>query len=225
MPKTCADRCADYEDRRGKALELFAAKGFGQVSMRELAAHVGLTAGSLYHHFPSKQHLLFDLIEELFEELLATVQPAGRGKPAPLRLAEVVRAHWALHAERPLQFRLAERDLCCLSTEQQSHIAHLRQQYERRLLAVIAPATHLCGAALETTGHVLATLLNSLPGWLGSSELPQAQRLALMENLLQGAIERALPEDCVTLAARPIPLNCPPDSRPSIARAHISRLM
>ena len=103
MPKTCAERCADYEDRRDKALELFAAKGFGQVSMRELAAHVGLTAGSLYHHFPSKQHLLFDLIEELFEELLATLNP-GRGKVPAGRLSAVIRAHWALHDERSLQF-------------------------------------------------------------------------------------------------------------------------
>ena len=108
MPKTCAD----YEERRDKALELFALKGFGQVSMRELAAHVGLTAGSLYHHFPSKQHLLFDLIEELYEELLATLHPVGRGKGAAARLSAVIRAHWELHAERPLQFRLAERDLC-----------------------------------------------------------------------------------------------------------------
>ena len=45
--------------------------------MRELAAHVGLTAGSLYHHFPSKQDLLFDLIEELYEELQATLDRAG----------------------------------------------------------------------------------------------------------------------------------------------------
>jgi len=225
MPKTCAERCADYEDRRGKALELFAAKGFGQVSMRELAAHVGLTAGSLYHHFPSKQHLLFDLIEELFEELLATVKPVGRGKPAPSRLPEVIRAHWALHAERPLQFRLAERDLCCLSEEQQAHIAQLRQQYERRLLALIAPASQLSGAALETTGHVLATLLNSLPGWLGTSVLPQAQRLALMENLLQGAIEGALAQGCATPAARPIALTRSADNRPSIAESSISRLM
>lgn len=199
MPKTCAERCADYEDRRDKALELFAAKGFGQVSMRELAAHVGLTAGSLYHHFPSKQHLLFDLIEELFEELLATLNP-GRGKLPAGRLAAVIRAHWALHDERPLQFRLAERDLCCLSDEQQAHIARLRLQYESQLWQAIAPDTRLRGPALDAAAHVVATLLNSLPGWLRDSPLAQPERLALMENMLLGAIERTLPE-CLSSAA------------------------
>lgn len=200
MPKTCAERCADYEDRRDKALELFALKGFGQVSMRELAAHVGLTAGSLYHHFPSKQHLLFDLIEELYEELLATVQPAGRGKAASMRLAAVIRAHWELHAERPLQFRLAERDLCCLSEEQQAQIAGMRREYERRLLDLIAPVTRLNGDTLEAAAQVVASLLNSLPGWLQNTAVPEVQRLALMESMLLGAIERTLPA-CVSSAA------------------------
>lgn len=198
MPKTCADRCADYEDRRGKALELFAAKGFGQVSMRELAAHVGLTAGSLYHHFPSKQHLLFDLIEELYEELIATLQPVGRSKT--VSLTGVIQAHWALHGERPLQFRLAERDLCCLSDEHQQRIARLRHQYEARLVQVISPSSGLSGPTLEAAAHVVATLLNSLPGWLQSSALPQNQRLALMESMLLGAIERTLPDSLSSAA-------------------------
>ena len=60
-PVNAAMRCASFEERRDQAMALFAEKGFGQVSMRELAAHVGLTAGSLYHHFPSKQDLLYDL--------------------------------------------------------------------------------------------------------------------------------------------------------------------
>ncbi len=92
MPMTCAERGGYYEERRDKALELLAVKGFGQVSMRELASHLGLTAGSLYHHFPSKQHLLFDLIEELFEELLATLQrPRRSAERRQLRLHRPVR--------------------------------------------------------------------------------------------------------------------------------------
>ena len=77
-PVNAAMRCASFEERRDRAMALFAEKGFGQVSMRELAAHVGLTAGSLYHHFPSKQDLLYDLIEELYEELQATLDQGRR---------------------------------------------------------------------------------------------------------------------------------------------------
>jgi hypothetical protein len=83
-PVNAAMRCANFEERRDRAMALFAEKGFGQVSMRELAAH-GLTAGSLYHHFPSKQDLLYDLIEELYEELQATLDQAAGPWPRASR--------------------------------------------------------------------------------------------------------------------------------------------
>ncbi|TCV66214.1 hypothetical protein EDB98_107222 [Pseudomonas fluorescens] len=41
--------------------------------MRELAACLSLSAGSLYHRYPNKQHLPFDLIEYFYEELLAAL--------------------------------------------------------------------------------------------------------------------------------------------------------
>ena len=33
-----------------RALELFKERSFSQVSMRELAAHVGISPGAIYHH-------------------------------------------------------------------------------------------------------------------------------------------------------------------------------
>ncbi|HYQ53116.1 MAG TPA: TetR family transcriptional regulator [Pseudomonas sp.] len=186
-----AMRCTSFEERRDRAMALFAEKGFGQVSMRELAAHVGLTAGSLYHHFPSKQDLLFDLIEELYEELQATLElgrrAMARGGSA---LTCLIAAHWQLHAERPLQFRLAERDFCCLSEAQQERLAALRKRYEAGLLRLIAPGARMPGDGLAATAQVVATLLNQLPGMLKA--LPEEQGLGLMESLLVGGIERTL---------------------------------
>ncbi|EKT4468719.1 TetR/AcrR family transcriptional regulator [Pseudomonas putida] len=193
MPVNAALHCANFEERRDKAMALFAEKGFGQVSMRELAAHVGLTPGSLYHHFPSKQDLLYDLIEELYEELQATLD---QGRRALARgqavLPCLVAAHWQLHQERPLQFRLAERDFCCLSEDQQARLANVRARYEKGLLHLIAPQARLQGQALAATGHVVATLLKQLPGLLRERGLDDAQAQGLMESLLVGGLGRAL---------------------------------
>ncbi|WP_332821602.1 TetR/AcrR family transcriptional regulator, partial [Pseudomonas sp.] len=67
------------EQIRGKALELFAERGFAEVGMRELALHLGIGAGSVYHHFQSKEQLLFELIEELYEDLLDAVLLTDHG--------------------------------------------------------------------------------------------------------------------------------------------------
>ena len=47
---------------RAAALRLFAAGGYAAVSMRAIAAEVGVQAGALYNYTPDKQSLLFDLM-------------------------------------------------------------------------------------------------------------------------------------------------------------------
>lgn len=40
------------------AIELFSERGYSKVSMRDIAAAVGITAASIYNHYPSKETLL-----------------------------------------------------------------------------------------------------------------------------------------------------------------------
>ncbi len=46
------------------ALRLFADQGYSAVSMRDIAADVGIRASSIYHHFTGKQQLLDALLGE-----------------------------------------------------------------------------------------------------------------------------------------------------------------
>jgi AcrR family transcriptional regulator len=161
--------------------------------MRELATCLGLSPGSLYHHYPSKQHLLLDLIEEFYEELLATLKRIERRRsPEPNRLQVIIRAHLKLHREMPRHFRLAERDNCCLNEDQQQQVRQLREQYERQLLALLGHRTPLTEQGLLAAGHAIAAVLNSAPSWLAQHGLDDREREALIENLVTGAIERLL---------------------------------
>lgn len=49
------------------AIQLFARKGFYSTSIADLAQATGLTKGALYHHFESKDDLLFAVIETVRE--------------------------------------------------------------------------------------------------------------------------------------------------------------
>lgn len=186
------ERCSRLAQHRDKALELFARKGFGQVGMRELAAYLGITAGSLYHHYPSKQHLLLDLIEEFYEELLATLQRIDKGPRRARNIQVVIRAHLKLHREMPEHYRLVERDSCCLNEDQQQRVKELREQYQCRLLAILGHRTALTEQSLLAAGHAIASLLNSAPSWLAQHSLDDQQRDDLLETLVTGAIERLL---------------------------------
>jgi AcrR family transcriptional regulator len=187
------ERCSRFAEYRDKVLELFASKGFGQVGMRELATCLGLSPGSLYHHYPSKQHLLLDLIEEFYEELLATLGRIDQRTSAKRdRLQNLIRAHLNLHQEMPWHFRLVERDSGCLNDEQQARVRQLREQYERTLLRMLMPKPRLSEPAQLAAAHAIANLLNSAPCWLAHRALDEPERDELLENLVGGAIERLL---------------------------------
>lgn len=57
MPKV-----VDHDEYRKEILErcfnLFSRKGYSNVTMREIAAEVGVSTGTLYHYFPTKQSIL-----------------------------------------------------------------------------------------------------------------------------------------------------------------------
>ncbi|MBS0315971.1 MAG: TetR/AcrR family transcriptional regulator C-terminal domain-containing protein [Proteobacteria bacterium] len=72
------------------ALDEVAENGLSVLSMRRVAERLGCEAMSLYHHFPSKQHLLDAMVDHM---LLATRQP-------PQELPPVERLRFAMYEFR-----------------------------------------------------------------------------------------------------------------------------
>ena len=51
------------------AIELFASQGFASASIRDLASAAGVSLAGLYHHFASKDEILFEIQRERRNEL------------------------------------------------------------------------------------------------------------------------------------------------------------
>ena len=45
-----------------KSLHLFTRKGYHNINMKEIAAEIGVSTGTLYHYFPSKESMLAEMI-------------------------------------------------------------------------------------------------------------------------------------------------------------------
>ncbi len=79
---------------RLEAAALFSEQGFNGTSMAELASAVGITKSSLYHHFPSKQALLSEIIELTVNRVTPLVQEvADMDLPAADRLQRALVLH------------------------------------------------------------------------------------------------------------------------------------
>jgi AcrR family transcriptional regulator len=58
------------------AAELFVKHGYAGTSIRDIAQQVGLLAGSVYHHFPSKEDLFVGIHREGFRQLVVASENA-----------------------------------------------------------------------------------------------------------------------------------------------------
>ncbi|WP_120501663.1 TetR/AcrR family transcriptional regulator [Roseovarius sp. EL26] len=122
---------------REAALRLFAQQGYAAVSMRKIAADVGVQAGALYNYTPDKQSLLFDLLRGHMDELLAVraAQPVVEDPVAALE--EFTRFHIRFHAKRPDAVFIAYMELRNLEQENFNKIESLRRIYEAQLEAIL----------------------------------------------------------------------------------------
>lgn len=123
---------------REAALKLFARHGFAAVSMRQIAAEVGVQAGALYLYTPDKQSLLFDLLQAHMDELLSAWAAEPKGESAASRLEAFARFHIRFHLGRPDAVFLSYMELRNLEPDNFAAIERLRHTYEDELEAILA---------------------------------------------------------------------------------------
>jgi AcrR family transcriptional regulator len=101
------ERLRHRQEILAAALQLFAAKGFHNVSMQQIAAAAEFATGTLYNFFPSKEDLFFELLAATAEECLGLVLPALEGPGDERnRLAQFIRLHERIAREQATAIRL-----------------------------------------------------------------------------------------------------------------------
>ncbi len=75
-----------------QSLDLFAEKGFGSITMRQLAEGLGVSTGTLYHYFPNKESLFLQLVQELTEQDIGNFLAQAPLSPSRLERLEAVMA-------------------------------------------------------------------------------------------------------------------------------------
>lgn len=121
------------------AVRLFAAQGFHGSSMRQLAQLVELQPSALYVHFPSKEHVLAELVRAGHEAHHHAIRAAllEAGADPALQLRALVAVHVRLHATYPHLAIVVNREMDALSSDLAAPGRALRDQSSALLVDVI----------------------------------------------------------------------------------------
>jgi AcrR family transcriptional regulator len=97
MSETTARRGRPGHDQQAVlrvAVDLFNRQGYDATSVGDVARELGLTKSAIYHHVPSKEHLLQSAIDEALDALTAALDEvaAAAGLDAGQRLRAAVRS-------------------------------------------------------------------------------------------------------------------------------------
>lgn len=149
---------------RAAALRLFARDGYAAVSMRQIAAEVGVQAGALYLYTPDKQSLLADLMLTHLQDLLS----AWEVEPLPAdpvdRLEHFARFHITFHLARPEAVFIAYMELRNLEPANFAAVEALRRRYEDGLEAILRAGVAAGRFAVPDTKLATMALIAMLTG-------------------------------------------------------------
>lgn len=120
------------------AARIFATQGYAAVGMRDIAEAVGMRGASLYHHFASKEEILYAVCLSVTRELNEQNLPHldAPGTPGQ-RLAAFVRAHLEFLQPRRVEHLVGLHELAALSPVHRAEIDEYRRYYQRRVRDVI----------------------------------------------------------------------------------------
>lgn len=181
---------------RKAGLKLIYEHGYEAMSLRQLAAEVGIQVGSLYNHISTKQDLLFDLIrvhmDDLFRDF-AEAMAKVEGQGAVERLRAFIAFHVDYHIVRKREVFIGASELRSLEPNHYEEIVALRRQYERHLVAILRQGEaeglfHLGDDGAVAAYGILAMLTGVCNWFRPHGRLGKEQVIALYSDLVLGGL-------------------------------------
>jgi AcrR family transcriptional regulator len=160
-------RADDYDDKRAliydRAAELFAEQGFSRTSIAELAAHCRASKSWIYHYFPSKEAILYEILRDHMALLLRTAEAEVAAQRAPAaQLRALLRSFMGIYVRAKAKHVVLLAELGSLPAAQQEEIRGL----ERRVVDLVAGVLARLNAPLVAQRGALKPIAMMLFGMI-----------------------------------------------------------
>ena len=150
--------------------ELFLQKGYAATRTRDIAERVGILNGSLFHHFDSKETLLYEVLLQTHELMTDHLEQHRRVKGRPIeRLRKFLETHTRLVAENLARSAVFHAEFRHLTGVRRDELLESRRRYSAHLRSLIDECAEAGEIDLRYPSDIVTrailSLLNSLYLW------------------------------------------------------------
>ncbi|GGH40490.1 TetR family transcriptional regulator [Mangrovimonas yunxiaonensis] len=173
------------------AAKLFKEKGYSAVTMRDIAAEMGIKAASLYNHITSKQEILKEIIISLAETFTLGLQDIQKSDSSSIKkLQDIVRLHVSIASQNTYEMASLNNDWMHLE-EKLKYYLELRLNYEAEFRNIIAQGVknnEIVNGNVEVMLFSILSTLRSLYLWIPKKEELNVENLSeqLSQVLING---------------------------------------
>ena len=156
--------------------------GYSGMTMREIAASLKIKAASLYYHFPSKQHILFDVMQATVTELLEGLREIVSEEAEPeVQIDRAIRWHVLYHTSKREEAFVSHSELRSLEPGNLRIILKLRREYERLFDSILKRGRRVEAFYFEQPSVVrncILTMCTATAGWFSPDGALSAEAVA-----------------------------------------------
>jgi TetR/AcrR family transcriptional regulator, cholesterol catabolism regulator len=156
------------------AAELFARKGYRATTLDDIAGELGLKKASLYHYIRSKDELLADIYQQIFDRIEAAVAPlVSLDLPVDERLRRMVHAHIAVVSAELPSLSVVFSEESELPASLQRGIRHRKRAHDALFEKVIAEGQRE-GVFRPGSVRLMVMALLGMCNWIYKWHRPEA---------------------------------------------------
>ncbi len=163
-------RAEDYEDKRQGILDaaavLFARSGYANVKMMDVAKACGASKSMLYHYFPAKEDVLFEIMKDQVQSYLdATEAVAALEAPAEERLREFVTMWLRKATQARARITVLMYELKFLPKRQRTVVSDVARRLIDRVADIVAQVNPALKQSAVPRHRTYTLLLFGLLNW------------------------------------------------------------
>ncbi len=155
------------------AARLFFEKDYNSVGMRSIASAAGVRGASLYHHFKSKEEMLYRIVLEVTRDYIYDHLPVlDSPSPHASRLRELVRQHVTYFWAHRYGMSVGLREMHNLTPDHFAEVQVHRLLYQRRIQEFVSDGVRAGEFTSDDpglAGIAILDMMNGINDWFKAS--------------------------------------------------------